>query len=306
MDFFKKLLGIEPIIPPMRLPAQGVSAGLPRAGEALPAALKAHSQFIKRVSCTRCGAPKALPSATAYLYCDYCGALVDYDFRLANADTNAGLTNTVFHRLMARVQGQMADAKAHGNKDAVRALYRQVYGQWLQECPLAASPRAKTDLAFREQFVSYSAECAVTKDFDPRQVGMEAQMAALTAALQRIPMPGGAWRAAGGFWPYAEMWKQQMELTYARMHEKGVDALDPDQAPPGVALRMEYSTFCQAWLPHLSPEEGERLLNLYGLNAEYDAVKPQPTDQHHCGGCGAEIQTVNGALQSVPTTQAIP
>jgi hypothetical protein len=36
------------------------------------------------------GGPK-----TAYLYCDDCGALVDYDFRLANSGTSAGLTNTV-------------------------------------------------------------------------------------------------------------------------------------------------------------------------------------------------------------------
>ena len=242
---------------------------------------------------------QSLPSATAYLYCDYCGALVDYDFRIANADTNAGLTNTVFHRLMAGVQNQMAEAKAHGNREAVRQLYRQVFAQWVQECPMALSPRAKTDLAFREQFVHYSAECAVTKDFDPRQVGMEARMAALVASLQRIPTPGGAWRVAGGFWPYAELFKQQMEMTYARMHEKGVDALDPDQAPPGVPLRMEFSTFCQAWLPHLSPEEGERLLALYGLDAEYDAVRVQPTEERHCANCGSEFQTVAGARQVV-------
>src|SRR5437868_10828287 len=92
------------------------AAGLPRTGDTLPVSLSAHSQFVKRVACSRCGAPKTLPSATAYLYCDYCGALIDYDFRIANADTNAGLTNTVFHRLMAMVQGAMAQAKARGDR----------------------------------------------------------------------------------------------------------------------------------------------------------------------------------------------
>jgi LSD1 subclass zinc finger protein len=296
VNFFKKRGKTKPADSP---PQSAVSAGLPRAGDVLPASLKAHSQFIKRVSCTRCGAPKSLPSATAYLYCDYCGSLIDYDFRIANAETNAGITNTVFHRLMAAVQGQMTQARAHGDRDTCRALYRQVFAQWLQECPMAASPRARTDAAFRDQFVAYSAECAITKDFDPRQVGLDAQMAALTASLQRIPTPGGAWRVAGGFWPYAEMHKRQMELTYERIHEKGVDAMDPDQAPPGVPLRMEFSTFVQAWLPHLSPAEGEQLLALYGLNAEYDAVRPQPTDSHQCGACGTQIQTVAGARQVV-------
>jgi hypothetical protein len=34
---------------------------------------------------------------TGYLYCDHCGPLIDYDFRLANSGTNAGLANTVYH-----------------------------------------------------------------------------------------------------------------------------------------------------------------------------------------------------------------
>lgn len=62
--------------------------------------LFAHSDFVKQVECARCGAPKRLPSRAAYLYCDHCGALVDYDFRLANSGTNAGLTNTVYHQLI--------------------------------------------------------------------------------------------------------------------------------------------------------------------------------------------------------------
>src|ERR1700687_5077318 len=116
MNFFKKR-------GPAAQPANA-SAGLPRAGDPLPASLKAHSPFVKRVSCTRCGAPKTLPSATAYLYCDYCGALIDYDFRIANADTNVGLTNTVFHRIIAGVQGPLAQFKTRGDQGSYRQLYR--------------------------------------------------------------------------------------------------------------------------------------------------------------------------------------
>ena len=277
----------------------GVSAGLPRAGEALPASLQAHSQFVKRINCSQCGAPKSLPSKTAYIYCDYCGALMDYDFRIANADTNAGLTNTVFHRLIAQVQVPMAQAKARGDRDGYRTLYRQVFSQWIQECPMAVSPRAKSDMAFREQMVAYLAECAVSKDLDPQQAPLDAQMNTLVASLQRIPTPGGAWRVAGGFWPYAELFKKQMIMTYDLLHKTGVDAMDPDKAPSGVALRMEYSTFCQGWLPHLAPEEGERLLKLYGLDAEYDEYQPKQTDSHNCGACGAEVHTVTGARNVV-------
>ena len=181
--------------------APAASAGLSLPGDDLPESLKAHSQFIKRVSCSQCGAPKSLPSATAYIYCDYCGSLMDYDFCIANVDTNAGLTNTVFHRLMAAVQLPMAQAKASGDLQAYRALYCQVFSEWVQECPMAVSPRAKQDASFRERLVAYLAEPALTKNLDPQQAPLDAQMAVLVASLQRIPTPGGAWRVAGGFWP---------------------------------------------------------------------------------------------------------
>jgi len=292
MNFFKKR-GQEKQKP------MDVSAGLPRPGDMLPESLKAHSRFIKRVNCSQCGAPKSLPSTTAYIYCDYCGSLMDYDFRMANADTNAGLTNTVFHRIIAAVQMPLMQAKARGDREAYRQIYRQVFTQWLQECPMAASPRAKNDMAFREQLIAYFAECAVVKDLDPQQDVLQAQMDQLVARLQRIPIPGSAWRAAGPFWEYAALFKQQMETTYALLKQMGVLAMDPDHAPEGVPIRMEYSTFCQAWLPHLSPEDGDRLLKLYGLAAEYDEVKPQQTDERHCGACGSEIHTLPGAKQVV-------
>jgi DNA-directed RNA polymerase subunit RPC12/RpoP len=292
MNFFKKR-GQEKPKPP------DVSAGLPRPGDVLPESLKAHSRFIKRVNCSQCGAPKSLPSLTAYIYCDYCGSLMDYDFRLANADTNAGLTNTVFHRLIALVQIPLMQAKAGGDREAYRQIYRQVFSQWLQECPMAASPRAKNDAAFREQLIAYFAECAVVKDLDPQQSALDVKMNALTAALQRIPMSGGTWRVAGPFWEYAALFKQQMEMTYALLQKEGVLAMDPDRAPEGVPERMEYSTFCQGWLPHLSPEDGERLLKLYELSAEYDEVKPLQTDQHNCGACGSEIHALPAARQVV-------
>lgn len=296
MSFFKKRKQEDSASQPR---SAGFSAGLPRAGDALPASLKAHSQFIKRVNCSQCGAPKSLPSTTAYLYCDYCGALMDYDFRIANADTNAGLTNTVYHRIYAAVQTHIAQAKARGDQEESRRLYRQVYTQWLQECPTAASPRAYKDMAFREQFINYQVECFVSKDFDPKQAELEVQMQTLANSLQRIPTPGGAWRVAGPFWDYAALFKKQMELAYGLIRKKGIHEMDPDHAPSGVPLRMEYSYFCQAWLPHLSPEEGERLLKFYGLAGEYDEFKPIQTDSHKCGSCGSELHTLPGAKQVV-------
>jgi DNA-directed RNA polymerase subunit RPC12/RpoP len=294
MGLFKKRER-QPEAPPAAVPAASVAAGLPVAGDTLPASLAAHSGFVKRASCSRCGGPKKLPSKTAYLYCDFCGALVDYDFRIANADSNAGITNTIYHRLVAAVQGDMARAKASGDRDGYRQIQLDVFRQWVDLCPQAVSPRAKTDAEFREKAVAYLAESTVSKDMDPRQAPMDAQMATLVGSLQRVATPDGAWMAVGDFWPMAALFRQQIELAYATIRETGVAAMDPDDPPPGVAEKMEYSTFCQGWLPHLPAADGERLLAEFGLTGDYTKVEPVSTETHKCGSCGGEFQTVVGA-----------
>ncbi|MCU1353968.1 MAG: hypothetical protein JWM05_3177 [Acidimicrobiales bacterium] len=274
--------------------APAILADLPTADGPVAASLTAHSDFVKRVVCTRCGAPKALASRTAYLYCDHCGSLVDYDFRLANAGTNAGLTNTVFHRLLEPVAAAMEAAKRAGDRDAYRAIQIDVFDQWVALCPQAVSPRAKEE-GFRTRLVAYFAESAVTRDLAPDQQDQNAEMESQAAALQRIPTPDGAWRVAGPFFPYAALFKKQMAEVYAQLDASGVSAMDPDDPPPGVALRMELSTFCQGWLPHLSADDGARLLDDFGLTGDYVEVEPQDTRIRSCGGCGAELETMADA-----------
>ncbi|HVU60865.1 MAG TPA: hypothetical protein VHD58_04320 [Mycobacteriales bacterium] len=258
----------------------------------------ARADFVKQVDCPQCGGTKRLPSVTAYLYCDYCGALMDYDFRMANAATNAALTNTVYHHLAAPLQAPMIVARNATDADSLRECYRTIFTEWVKQCPQAVSPRC-ADEDFRARMVTYLVESAVAKDLDPAQQPLEAEMQVRANALVRVPMGDGAWRVENGFWEYAALFKRQMELTYAHLAEVGVLALDPDEAPPGVPLRMEFSTFCQGWIAHLSPEDGEKLLEMYGLRGEYTPYEQIDTDTTQCAGCGARLQTVPGATAVV-------
>jgi hypothetical protein len=258
-------------------------------------ALAARSDFVKKSECSQCGATKQLPSITAYVYCDYCGALMDFDFRLANSGTNAGLTNTVYHHLAAPWQATMAAARANGDVDGFRSCLRAIYTEWVRQCPQAVSPRCANDDDFRARMITYLVESATSKELDPSQQPLEAEMQMRQNSLVRVPMGNNAWRVANGFWEMADLFKRQMELAYAHMDETGVLALDPDQAPVGVPLRMEYSIFCQAWLPHLSPDEGQQLLEMYGLTGSYEKYDEIDTRPMQCGGCGMHLRTVPGA-----------
>ncbi len=271
------------------------SVGLEPSVDALPQSLKAPSDFIKRATCVRCGASKALPSPTAYLYCDYCGALIDYDVRLANAGTNISITNKVWEGLAAPLRQDLEFAKVMGYRDRYRDMMLHVFDQWVTHCPQAVSPRAKTDATFRKRLVAYMVEVTVCKDMDPEQQAMDERRMAILASLTREPVPGGAWKVVGDFWSLAALWKKQMELAYERIEATGISAMNPDNPPPGVALKMEYSCFCQTWLPHLSAADGERLLADFGLQDDYARIAPPPTETHPCGACGTKLHTVVGA-----------
>jgi DNA-directed RNA polymerase subunit RPC12/RpoP len=257
--------------------------------------LFAPSAFVKRVDCPRCGAPKQLPSATAYVYCDHCGSLVDYDFRAANAGTSSGLTNTVFHQLVAPVQPALMLARVTGDVDRYRALYRDVYAEWIRQCPQAVSPRARNDEDFRARMVHYLVESTVGKDFDPTLSSLEQRLNVAISSLTRIPRGDQPWLVGDGIWPVADGFRQLMEATYQHLETIGVLALDPDESPAGLPLRMEYSTFCQGWVAHLAPEAAQRLLAMFGLAAEYTRVTVGSVVTRCCGGCGSELVTVPSA-----------
>ena len=278
------------------LPAPTVAEQLEKLVESLGRpSLFAHSEFVKQVDCPRCGAPKRLPSKTAYLYCDHCGSLVDYDFRLANSGTNAALTNTVFHRLIKPVQPELDRALVLRDTDRYRELLHELYAEWLRECPQAASPRAKTDEDFRDRMAAYCAETQLRRDFDLSLMQLQRQMNAMIDTLQRQPSAAGPWLVSDGIWQVAALFKQLMEKSYQMFDATGVSAMDPDEAPPGVQLRMEYSTFCQGWIPHLRPADVQRFLDIFGLSGEYARVDVTDAVTKSCGNCGDELKTLPGA-----------
>lgn len=284
-------------------PKRPEPAGPPTIGESLARlvetagrpSLFAPSAFVKRVDCPQCGAPKQLPSTTAYLYCDHCGSLADYDFRTANAGSSAGITNTVFHHLVAPVQPHLLLARAAGDVNRYRELYAGVYAEWIRQCPQAVSPRARNDEEFRLGMVRYLVESTVCKDFDPELSGLEQQLNVAISSLRRIPRGDEPWLVDDGIWAVAERFGRFMTATYQRLDSAGVLALDPDKSPAGIPLRMEYSTFCQAWVPHLAPADAQRLLAMFRLLAEYLPVTVPAVVSRCCGGCGGELVTLPSA-----------
>jgi LSD1 subclass zinc finger protein len=280
--------------PPAGYPPD-LAAQIQRLLQAARSQVFAYSEYVKQVECTRCGAAKQLPSKTAYLYCDHCGSLVDYDFRAGNFGTNAALTNQVFACLIAPVKNELDKAIVLGDRDRYRQLMYPVYTEWVRQLPMAVSPRANSEDDFRQQTIRYIVEGMVCRDFTPELLKVSDELKAATNRVQRIPQPGGDWQVDEHIWEVAALYKKQMEMTYDVVAKAGLLELEPERTPVDIQMRMEYSYFCQNWLPKIPPADVDRFLGFFGLRAEYRKADITTADTRKCGNCGDELKTVPGA-----------
>jgi len=248
--------------------------------------------FVKRCTCVVCGAPKKLPTVTAYVYCDYCASLVDFDLRRAGeGDTAPG------PQYAATVNGTHAAAQAAvaaGDRDTYRDLQKQVYQAYVTHVPMAVSHRAKNDPGYRSSYVNYMAEAAVARAFDPAAQALEAEMKQRVLGLRYAGNMLSPTVEPGSFWPMVDTLEKQVESSKLRYRSAGLADLDPDHAEH-LTGKLGWSGFCQGWLGMLPGDAAAQLLDRAGLTNQYVPVQAEDGQPRHCGGCGAPFSALPGA-----------
>jgi DNA-directed RNA polymerase subunit RPC12/RpoP len=254
------------------------------------------SGYVKRCTCTVCGAPKKLPSINAYVYCDYCGSLADYD--LHRACETQTMPGPEYVRLVNGLQPQLTAARAAGDRDRYRELQRQVFAAYVVNVPMAVSHRARADEVYRDQLVGYLTECGVERAFDPEASRLEQEMAQDVAALRWTGSVTTRQVDADSFWSMTETLARQIEVHDALNRRSGVSDLDPDKAA-FLQGKLAWSLFCQGWLPYLPEGAGQELLERTGLRNEYVPIQSEGAESRQCSGCGGQINALPGAKEVV-------
>jgi hypothetical protein len=253
------------------------------------------TDYVKRVDCPSCGAPKKLPSTSAYLYCDYCGSLADYDFRRAVNDSHSAMPGPEYAQLVNSSRAQCDAAKAAGDREGYKALQQQIFDAYARYCPKAISHRIG-DPSYRTQYVEFMAESTVLKDFDPEFSAVMAEMKSKATGLE---WTGGLMeRRAGGptFRAMVEVCERQAAIANKISDRNNLVELDPDHAPQSVRDRMHRSLFSQGWLPVLNQDDAAWLISTLGIGGEYMKIEPvDAAEGRHCGSCGGDITVLPGA-----------
>jgi LSD1 subclass zinc finger protein len=245
--------------------------------------------YVKRCSCTNCGAPKKLPSVTAYVYCDYCGSLVDYDLRRASeSDVPVGIE---YANLVNGLQRNCLAAQAAGDRDGYRAMQRQLYDAYVTTMANAVSHRARNDVSYRQQLVDYMAESAVMTAFEPELVTLTGEMQQRAMGLRYT---GTMTVDPDSFWPMCETLNRQIEATARLAPKYGLDERNPDRATH-LNTKLACSSFCQGWLPFLPAESAAQLIEWAGLTNSYVEIDVADGRPRGCGGCGSRFTSLPGA-----------
>lgn len=254
---------------------------------------------IKKSVCPECNALKTRPSLTAYVYCDYCGSLADYDFQIAR-ENPAAQPGPVYQQLVAQMQPTLAAAKAAGDQVAYRKAQKKLYRAWADACPQAIPPRAK-EPEYRKSYISYLARACTATAFDPHAEKHQAAVEQAMAGLQWTTTDTGAYRVGSAGWQrLSDAVFAQQEYVVEFNKTNGICDRHPDRADPSIQLRIAYSLFVQGWLPMITEEQAQTLLQRTGLLGEYMAVEPL-TNFHaaSCVDCGAKVDIPEGARKTV-------
>ncbi len=248
--------------------------------------------FVKRCTCAVCGAPKKLPTVTAYVYCDYCASLIDYDLRRAGEGDTA--PDPAYAATVNSTQAAARQAAAAGDRDAYRGLQQRVFEAYVTGVPMAVSHRARNDRSYRDAYVGYMAEAATARAFDPAYQALEAEMRQRVMGLQYSGNMMSPTVSPDSFWPMVDTLERQIQASQVLYRSAGLAELDPDHAEH-LTGKLGWSGFCQGWLGMLPAEAATQLLDRAGLTNEYVPVEADDGQPRHCGGCGAEFSALPGA-----------
>lgn len=252
-------------------------------------------QYVKRTRCRSCGAPKVQRSLNAYVYCDFCGLLIDWDFQACLADKRSRLPGPTYEALLRSLGPKLSAAKAAQEHDAYRAAQVTIWDAYATACPAALPPRVG-DPAFRKKLVAWQADSQTDLDFDP---GVAASFARQNAAVTAL-----AWDRQNPFQPKIQPGSFDSLLDAVLAHQLATtDRLEaggwmerhPDHPTADLFRHMGLSALVQGWMPYFKDGETDRVLTKTGLKGDYDEVVPQKLVSGPCPSCGVDLQAVEGA-----------
>lgn len=240
--------------------------------------------------CPECGAHKITEARTAYIYCDYCSTLFDYDWNRATRDLDGLDPEAVFHAIVDGARSEIRAAAKAKDWDAYRDAWRWVYGLDIEVSPSGWSPRIG-EPKYRDAIIEFSVESCVVAHLDPELA--RANEAAERAAKGGRGRKGGAWIAH---------WQRVADqiAARARAYERnGLLARHPDGFTAERFVRVNLGIAVGRLLQTAPPEARNALLEASGFRRRAIVVELPALQRSSCGRCGGALLVADGATRTL-------
>ncbi|MGF1465324.1 MAG: hypothetical protein ACFCGT_04250 [Sandaracinaceae bacterium] len=239
------------------------------------------------IRCDSCGAPKVTTPRTAYVYCDYCGALFDYDFDLAGEILHGLPFGEISAILRRGVIDEIRAAREAGDEETWRACWAWVFEHDMRLTPETWSPRI-LEPTYRDAMVRWSAETSLVVAKDERFA--RSQKRVEEAYIHAIGAPSADHLVA-----YARACIEDSETRVGAWSEWGLLEQHPDGDGPEVILRNDRKWMLRECLANADDDARARILELAGIDDRYDELPPVDLSRATCGPCGGPLLLAEGA-----------
>ena len=237
--------------------------------------------LVRARRCHRCNALKVMRPRTAYVYCDYCAAVFDYDVRVVLDDQAALDPVHVEQQLVAATRKKKRAAIERGDRAALAELVRWETEVGAEVSPGEFSPRIR-DPGYRRRLIEdVIVPWSLAVAFAPEH------RAALHAYEELLDHTRRDPRIERVLALHAFA-RRSWELDVAMLEREGILARHPDEYDRDLFLYLNASVFVRPWLAVLSDADQERLLIAAGVRCDYVAAPVVRFDPCGCGMCGAQ------------------
>jgi DNA-directed RNA polymerase subunit RPC12/RpoP len=231
--------------------------------------------------CFRCGAPKRTEPRTAYIYCDYCGALFGYE-----PARHVG-TVDIFSALQTGVSNELRRAREAGDWMAYREAWRWPYEMDMKLAPHGWSPRIG-DPAYRNAMLEYSIETCVVQNQKKEERAWQKRAREASGKVDlcaQFPMMGNA-RAALREW--ATLYDHALDEEIAMHHHAGLFARHPDGLDAATYKHVNVVIAAIGWRGRVPDDAMGELFHVLGIRT-VDVVEPVALENGSCARCTSKL-----------------
>ncbi len=258
------------------------------------------TRMVRDVRCRSCGAPKLTKARTAYVYCDYCATLFDFDWRVAcdfEALTKPGETKPErSFRACFEKERRWLEAAASDPK-RLEKVWARIFSSHIAEVPTAWSPRVGDPAYLQALVADFLAPASVALTPGPSSPISELHQAWCATSERMAAKKRGFKRKPLVYYLEASkaLWEREAELIDAA----GLFDQHPDAQTTELYLHHKLSVIAQDWIPRLRSEDHEWLIGRLGLERAWVKVEPPTGREGCCGRCGSPRTMLEGARCAV-------